>query len=242
MTRSLETFRVLSFDCYGTLIDWETGIWDGLQPLIAANGGSVEREQALEVYGRFESEIESSIPALPYEDVLVQVHRRLATTLGLSTTDALDRDFAASLPRWPAFPDSADALRALQTRCKLVILSNVSRAGFAASNEKLGVTFDGIYTAEDIGSYKPSLRNFEFLLARLQADLGLAADDLLHVAQSLYHDHAPATRLGLSTAWIDRQGLSRGGSWGATAQVSQQPSVDFTFPDMAAFAEAVCAR
>ena len=140
------------------------------------------------------------------------------------------------------FPDTADALRALKRHFKLVILSNVNRDGFAASNRKLGVDFDAIYTAEDVGSYKPTPRNFEYMLERLSADLGLAAGDVLHTAQSLFHDHVPAREFGLANAWIDRQGLDEGGNWGATAPVAERPEVDFLFPTMAAMAEAARAE
>ncbi len=113
------------------------------------------------------------------------------------------------------------------------------RDGFAASNRKLGVEFDAIYTAEDIGSYKPAAANFEYLLARLDADLGLARSDILHTAQSLFHDHVSANKFGLANAWIDRRRLSESGAWGATAKVEQRPDIDFMFFSMAEMAEAV---
>ena len=118
-------------------------------------------------------------------------------------------------------------------------LSNIDRDGFKASNRKLGVAFDAIYTAEDIGSYKPSARNFEVMLERLEADHGTGAGQILPTPQSLFHDHVPAGDFGLARAWIDRQGLSKGGAWGATAEVAARPEVDFLFPTMAAMADAV---
>ncbi len=151
----------------------------------------------------------------------------------------MDAAFGASIAHWPACADTADALRRLKQHYKLVILSNVNRAGFAASNAKLGVAFDAIYTAEDIGSYKPTRRNLEHMLERLEADHGIGKDEILHTAQSLYHDHVPAGAFGLARAWIDRQGLSKGGAWGATAEVPERPQVDFLFPTMAAMADAV---
>jgi 2-haloalkanoic acid dehalogenase type II len=177
-----------------------------------------------------------------YPEILSRVHQDLAARLDLQTNDSLDSDFANSLAHWPAFPDTADALRYLGTKFKLVILSNVNRDGFAASNRKLGVTFDAIYTAEDIGSYKPASANFEYLLARLDEDLGLKKEDVLHTAQSLFHDHVPARTFGLANAWIDRQRLSESGSWGATAEVSDRPQVDFMFYSMAQMAAAVRAE
>ena len=238
MTRRLDEFSTLTFDCYGTLIDWETGIWDAMQPLIAANGADVERAAALAVFARRESAIEAAHPAMLYPATLTRAHHGLAEDLGLKTSDDLDAAFARSLPHWPAFADSAGALRKLKTRYRLVILSNVDRAGFAASNVKLGVAFDAVYTAQDIGSYKPDPRNFAFLVERLKADLGVGKGDILHTAQSLFHDHVPARAVGLANAWIDRQGLSKGGNWGATAKVAARPDCDFVFPDMLALAVA----
>jgi 2-haloalkanoic acid dehalogenase type II len=230
MAPALTDFDVLTFDCYGTLIDWEAGIWDALQPLLAANPGApVSRRALLKAFGVHESRLESEAPGTPYEEILAGVHAALAGQFELRTTSSLDAGFGASIPHWPAFPDTAEALRTLQERFRLAILSNVSRAGIEASNRKLGVTFDAIYTAEEIGSYKPSLVNFEYMLGRLQGDHGIEADDVLHTAQSLFHDHAPAKSLGLTTAWIDRQRLSEGGGWGATARVEEPPEPDFTF-------------
>ena len=239
---ALSDYKVLTFDCYGTLIDWESGIWDALQPLIAANGtDDVTRRVALEAYARVESEVEEEAPGLLYADVLERVHARVARHLGFSTTTDLDRDFASSIGHWPAFPDSADALRRLKRHYQLVILSNVHRDGIAASIKKLGVAFDAVYTAQDIGHYKPSRENFEYLLRGLRDDLGLDKRDVLHTAQSLYHDHVPAKAIGLATAWIDRQHLSEGGNWGATASVAVRPETDFVFFTLGEMAEAASA-
>lgn len=240
MDRSLADFRVLTFDCYGTLIDWESGIWDALQPLIARSGrGDITRDLALVRFARLESAQEKEMPGAVYPEILRRVHQVFAAEFDLSTDDELDGAFGASVPAWPAFPDTADALRRLARVYKLVILSNIDRDSFAASNRKLGVTFDAIYTAEDIGSYKPDPANFAYLLSHLEGDLGLGPGDALHTAQSMFHDHVPATRAGLATAWIDRQRLSQGGSWGATAEVAERPSTDFVFFTMAEMADAV---
>jgi 2-haloacid dehalogenase len=242
MTKSLHDYKVLTFDCYGTLIDWESGIWDALQPLLMAAGrDDIHREAALASFGVVESAQQAATPGMLYSELLARCHRTLAERYDIPTTSALDAAFGASLPHWPAFPDSADALRALKRHYKLAILSNVHRDGFAASKRKLGVAFDAVYTAQDIGSYKPSPANFEYLLARLKSDLGLAKEDVLHTAQSLFHDHAPARAFGLANAWIDRQGLAKGGSWGATAQVAKRPTVDFLYPSLAAMAAEVVA-
>ncbi len=243
MDARLTDYKVLTFDCYGTLIDWESGIWDALQPLLMANDrDAITRNQGLEAFAEIENAQESETPDMLYPDVLARVHASFAARFALRTTDDLAAAFGASVPHWPAFPDTADALRELKRHFKLVILSNVNRDGFAASNRKLGVAFDAIYTAQDVGSYKPTPGNFEYLLGRLNADLGLEAGDVLHTAQSLFHDHVPARAFGLANAWIDRQGLDEGGDWGATAPVGKRPEVDFLFPTMAAMAEVVRAE
>lgn len=233
-------FKVLTFDCYGTLIDWESGIWDALQPLIANSGRrDVTRSLALEAYSELEHRQEAETPDMPYPEVLARVHRALADRFELQTDSEIDALFGNSVGRWPAFSDSADALRYLKTRYRLVILSNVDRASFFESNQRLGVTFDAVYTAQDIGSYKPNPANFDYLLRRLQGEHGLEPSDVLHTAQSLFHDHVPAKALGLASAWIDRQRLSEGGSWGATAKLETRPETDFVFLSMAEMADAV---
>ena len=236
----LTDYSALSFDCYGTLIDWEIGIWDALQPLILHNPGSdLTREAALGAFARGESRQQQTTPGLPYPELLSRVHRGIAEMCGLESNWDLDTAFGDSVPHWPAFPDSADGLRLLGRHYKLVILSNVHRDGIAASARKLGVEFDAVYTAQDIGSYKPADANFAYLLAHLKSDLGLDRSRILHVAQSLYHDHAPANRFGIANAWIDRQRLSEGGSWGATEPTETLPSTDFVFFSIGEMAEAV---
>ena len=239
----LSDFKVLTFDCYGTLIDWETGIWDALQPLLmSSNDVSLTRNEALTAYAKVESTVEHDMPDALYPDILLRVHQQLAEQFGMRSTAELDEAFANSVPHWPAFPDTADALRVLKQHYRLVILSNINRDSFAASNRKLGVEFDAIYTAEDIGSYKPSPANFKYLLANLEKDFGLGKADVLHTAQSLFHDHAPARKFGLANAWIDRQRLSESGSWGATAVVEEMPDIDFKFFTMGDMAAAVVAE
>ena len=236
----LTDYKVLTFDCYGTLIDWESGIWDALQPLIMGGGDSaVTREAALLAFAKCEAHHEHDSPELRYPELLARVHRSMAESFDLETSDALDEAFGASVPLWPAFSDTADALRILKRHYKLVILSNVHREGFAASNRKLGVAFDAVYTAEEVGTYKPAAANFEYLLSHLKSDFDLDCSDILHTAQSLRHDHAPANRFGLANAWIDRQRLSEGGSWGATEKVEATPTTDFIFFSMGEMAEAV---
>jgi 2-haloalkanoic acid dehalogenase type II len=230
----LSDFRVLTFDCYGTLIDWESGIWSALQPLLGKGGAAPGRNQALEVFARFETAQEAQTPGLRYSELLARVHRRLAEEWGIAASDEEHRAFGRSVPDWPAFPDSPEALAYLKRRYKLVILSNVDRESFNGSNARLGVGFDAIYTAEDIGSYKPNPRNFEHMLQALAAE-GVRREHILHTAQSLFHDHAPAKRLGLATAWIDRRHGEAG--WGATP-AAEGARYDFRFKSLAEMAEA----
>ena len=243
MARRLTDFKVLTFDCYGTLIDWETGIWDALQPLLMNKRHSdITRDLALLGFARHESAVESARPDLHYRKVLEMVHDAFAAEFDLASTRDLATDFGNSVAHWPAFPDTADALRYLKTRFKLVILSNIDRESFAASNRKLGVRFDAIYTAQDIGSYKPAPANFEYLLEHLESDLGITSGEVLHTAQSLFHDHAPARAFGLANVWIDRQRLSELGSWGATARLAELPELDFSFFSMEEMADSVRAE
>ncbi len=236
----INQFEALTFDCYGTLIDWETGIWDALQPLLMENGvRHIDRRAGLGAFSDIESALEREAPDRHYSDVLKTAHRRIAERFDLRTTDIQDQAFADAIAHWPAFSDSADALRRLKQRYRLVILSNVSRDGFAASNRKLGVEFDAVYTAEDIGSYKPDPRNFEYMLNRLHTDFNIRREGILHTAQSLFHDHRQARAFGLANAWIDRQRLKEKGDWGATARMETWPDYDFYFNTMGEMADYV---
>ena len=237
-------FSVLTFDCYGTLIDWESGIWDALQPLLFANIESLHaqhhnRSRMLAAFAAHESAVQREQPTTLYPQILTEAHRRIAAENNFVSSSQMDSDFGMSVPYWPAFADSAEALRLLQQKFRLGILSNVDREGFAASARRLGAKFDVVCTAQDIGSYKPNPRNFPHLLSRLQQD-GIGADDVLHVAQSMFHDIKPGREAGLSLAWIDRQNLSGGGDWGATAPVTDAPHPDWTFPDLLSFARMTC--
>jgi len=235
----LSDFRVLTFDCYGTLIDWESGIYTALQPLLQkaaqATDQVLSRDVALETFARHESAQEEATPAMVYSELLATVHQRLAQAWNVTAEAAEHARFGASVPDWPAFPDSAAALAYLKQHYQLVILSNVDRESFKGSNRRLGVAFDAIYTAQDVGAYKPSLRNFEYMLAHL-AQRGVGKADILHTAQSLFHDHAPAKRFGLASAWIDRRHDQQG--WGATMAPPEGAGYDFRFPSMAAMVEA----
>jgi 2-haloacid dehalogenase len=222
-------FQALTFDCYGTLIDWERGILAGLRPVLAANDVDPSDDEILEVYGRAEAAAEAG-PYRRYRDVLAGCLHAVAGSYGVTASDSDAATFGGSVGSWPAFPDSTDALRQLQTRFRLGVITNCDDDLFAASNARLGVTFDWIVTAQSVGSYKPDPRNFEAAFETI----GLPRERILHVAQSLFHDHVPAKALGLSTVWIDRR-HDRQGS-GATPPALVTP--DAVFRDLASFASA----
>jgi 2-haloacid dehalogenase len=232
---NLADYDALSFDCYGTLIDWETGISSVLVPWAREVGLQLTDEQLLAAYADNEEPVQRENPTALYPVVLAESFRRIGASLGVEVSDGWADRLGASVPSWPAFPDSADALSALANDYKLIIVSNVHREGFAGSNPRLGVTFDKIITAEDVGAYKPAANHFEALDAAL-ADLSVPRERLLHVAQSLRHDHVPAKRHGLASVWINRRHDSPG--WGATPEPTEEFSYAMEFPSMAAFASA----
>ena len=229
-------FEALSFDCYGTLIDWEAGIAAVLVPWATRCGLDRDQEQLLEAYAAAEAKAELEHPGELYRDILARSFRTLGDQVGASVTDEDAAALASSVPDWPAFEDSQNALSVLGERFKLIILSNVDRVSFAGSRARLGVEFTSVLTAEEIGSYKPSPRNFDALGVEVQR-LGIDRGRLLHVAQSLFHDHAPAKRAGLRTVWINRRHDRPG--WGATPAPPVEVTPDWEFPSMAAFATAV---
>ena len=223
-------FPILTFDTYGTLIDWETGIWDALQPLCSRLADPPTREAALAAFAQAESAAQAVTPDLLYADLLAATHRTLAQTWGREPEDAESIRFGQSVGDWPAFADAAESLAYLQRHHRLITLTNCDCASYRSSAARLGDPWDAVLTAEEIGSYKPSLANFEFLLARVAADFGHAPGSILHIAQSLFHDHVPAKALGLTTAWIDRRA---GRAGGATARAHKAVVPDFRFKSMA---------
>ena len=231
----LTDFKVLTFDCYGTLIDWETGIVNALQPLLREDRSGHSPDDILATFVRHETAQEAETPNMIYSELLARVHRRLAEEWGVAATPADHRAFGGSVGDWPAFSDSAPAVAYLKQSYKLVILSNVDRNSFAQSAKRLDVAFDAVYTAEEIGSYKPDLRNFRYMIDALQGS-GHPAREILHTAQSLFHDHMPANAVGLRSAWIDRR-AGAGGS-GATPPPHKEVHWDFRFSSMAELVEA----
>jgi 2-haloacid dehalogenase len=232
----LTTFKASSFDCYGTLIDWEAGISAVLVPWAAEQDLALGEEDLLLAYADQEAAVERDTPTALYPEVLAEAFRRTGATLGAQVSDQWAARLGGSVPDWPAFPDSAEALARLARHYQLIIVSNVHRAGFAGSNQHLHGDFAAVITAEDVGAYKPAENHFRALDATL-SDLGVDRARLLHVAQSLFHDHVPAKREGLPSVWINRRHDRPG--WGATPKPLQEWSYDLEFGSMAAFADAV---
>jgi 2-haloacid dehalogenase len=216
-------FEVLTFDCYGTLIDWESGIVTAMTAAL----GEHPRDELLELYGRHEHEVE--VPYRVYREVLAETLRRVGRELGIEVGDEEAAAFGASVGDWPAFPDSADALQRLQSKFRLAVITNCDDDLFALSERRLAVRFDDVITAEQVRSYKPDPANFHYARDKI----GVPQDRILHVAQSLFHDHVPAKALGMTTVWINRR-AAQGGGGGATPPAHVHP--DATFPDMASFA------
>ena len=223
-------FDAVTFDCYGTLIDWETGLAEAFRPTLRAHGIEADDEDVLARYAAHEALAEAG-PYVRYRDVLVAGLRGVLGEFGAEPTAGEVDAFGGSVADWPAFPDSAAALARLKERYRLGVLTNCDDDLFAASNRRLGVEFDWIVTAQQIGSYKPNEANFQALFERL----GLPRERILHVAQSLFHDHVPARRLGLTSVWIDRR-HDRPGSGATPAAAGAMPAA--TYPDMASFAAA----
>jgi 2-haloalkanoic acid dehalogenase type II len=199
----LTGFEVLSFGCYGTLIDRDSGVYAALRPLLEAGHVTLGRQEVLAAFVRHEAAQEAETPPMPYSEVLAQVHRRLAQEWGVLASDDDHALFGQSVPQWPVFVDTPAALQYLKRYFKLVVLSNVDRASFAASSRRLEIRFDDVVTAEDVGSYKPALGNFKRLVDRV-GKLGFERHQILHAAQSPARDLVPAGTCRLATAWIDR--------------------------------------
>jgi 2-haloacid dehalogenase len=222
----------VSFDCYGTLIDWEAGILAVLRAMLADHGQNIPDATILELYGEFEAEAESG-SYRSYREVLQSVVRSFASRFHFAATSAEINALPDSVREWRAFSDTVAALGQLQTRYKIVIISNIDDDLFAETREHLGVEFDGVITAEQAKSYKPSLNNFRLALRRL----AISPDRLLHAAQSIYHDVVPARSLGISTVWVNRKSARPG--IGAVRASSGRP--DLEVPDLAGLAAAALA-
>jgi 2-haloacid dehalogenase len=233
-TLNFDDFDVLTFDCYGTLIDWEAGIVAAARPILAAHGIDPGPDDGiLEAFGRHEAEVEAG-PYRRYRDVLGEVINAMAGHFGAAPSPEEVATFGGSVADWPAFPDSAAALARLHERFTLGVITNCDDDLFAASERRLGISFDQVVTAQQAKRYKPNPRGFELMFERI----GLPPARILHVAQSLFHDHVVAKRLGLRTVWVDRRAGRPGG--GATPPAEATP--DLIVPDMATLADLAVPR
>lgn len=208
----LKDFKVLSFDVYSTLIDEPTGMFTNLQPLLSrlppSNPYTNNRKHTLSQFSTFEHSLQASQPSLRYNELLPLAYKEFAQSLGLPEPSQEEaRAFGQSIGTWPAFPDTVSALLSLSKHYKLVILSNIDNDSISRtiSGPLSPVKFDLVLTAQEIGSYKPDLRNFEYLIKKIGSELGIEKDQILHTAQSLRADQVPAKKIGLSGAWIDRE-------------------------------------
>ncbi|HEX4782736.1 MAG TPA: haloacid dehalogenase type II [Candidatus Sulfotelmatobacter sp.] len=192
-------FEILTFDCYGTLINWEPGILSAFHRILSAHGKDLDDATILKFYGDFEQTAEQGT-FRPYKEVLQLVVRQFAAELRITPTPEQLRSLSDSLPSWKPWPDTASALRQLKSRFRLAIISNIDDALFAGTRPQLGVEFDAVITAQQAQAYKPSLKIFEYALSRINAP----AHRVLHVGQSIYHDVVPAQSLGLATVWVNR--------------------------------------
>jgi 2-haloalkanoic acid dehalogenase type II len=214
MIRDLTCFRALSFDCYGTLIDWESGLASDLAPLIsqlpASHPWHTRPLLAVQRFNDHSEHLWATQPTLSYDANLTESFRLLAREQNVTLDDAVLARIGDGPGRWPAFQDTVRGLQSLARRYKLVILSNVNEANIAraVAGPMAGARFDAVYTAEAIGSYKPDLRNFGYLFEGVRKEFGVDAGqgELLHVARSLTVDHVPAKELGLRSVWIARGG------------------------------------
>ncbi|RSL87439.1 hypothetical protein CEP51_002270 [Fusarium floridanum] len=230
----LSDFRLLSFDVYGTLIDWETGVINGLKPLLDANNASFSREHLLTIYHELEAAQQVKTPDMKYSELLSTIHPQIAERLGFPKPSAeQDKAFGDSIGTWPAFPDTVEALRRLGKHYKLVVLSNVDRESFSGSNSGplQGVPFDLIITAQDVGSYKPDPRNFEYMLREAESKFGIPKAQVLQTAQSQFHDHKQAQKMGIKSSWIERPGAVMGNR--------ENPVYDWRFNTLGDMADAL---
>jgi 2-haloalkanoic acid dehalogenase type II len=231
----LRDYSALSFDVYGTLIDWESGMITGLRPLTDRMKTEMSDDAVLEMHARHESFAQAQTPGRPYSVLLATVYRRCAEELRVPTTWEECERYGAGVGQWPAFPDSAGALAYLKRHYRMIVLSNVDNRSFAGAAAKLGIDWDGIFTAEDIGSYKPAQRNFDYLLTGIDR-MGIARKSLLHTAESMFHDHVPARANGLDNAWIYRRHAKKG--FGATMDPGKLAETTFRFNSLIEMAEA----
>jgi 2-haloacid dehalogenase len=219
----LDRFAAMTFDCYGTLIDWESGLLSAIRPILRSHSKSLSDAELLKIYGELEPKEQN--PYHRYRDVLANVVRGIGQRLGFSVSSEEAESLPASLKHWRPFPDTNAALEKLKTKYKLAIISNTDDALFSATSRHFSVLFDAVVTAEQAGAYKPSLAPFQLALQRL----GLCREQVVHVGQSVHHDVLPAKSLGLASVLVYRRGF------GATRPSQGDP--DLTVPDLKTLAD-----
>lgn len=224
----LTRFKAATFDCYGTMIDWESGIFSALRPILAAHGKKIADSALLELYAELEASAEQG-EFRRYREVLQSVVRGVGERLGFLPSDAEVRSLPESVPNWQPFSDTVAALRKLKGRYRLGVVSNVDDDLFAATKPKLGVAFDHVITAEQAGCYKPCMRMFELAEERI----GVGREHWLHIGQSIYHDVIPAHSLGIATVWVNRRSPRPGA--GAAKAAAGKP--DLEVPDLQSLAK-----
>ena len=232
----LSDFKMLTFDTYGTLIDWESGIYNALDPLLDKLPLKLNRDEVLELFAECELQQQSSNPTQIYSSVLADVSRSIANKWQIKITDEESLAFGRSVKHWPEFEDSAESLKYLRQHYLMATVTNCDRISYMGSNARLEIEWDAVYTAQDIGCYKPNLRNFEFMFERARRDLGILPHEILHVAQSLTHDMVPATSMGMTKVWINRRHDTEG--YGATAPPEGEYTIEWEFNSMADFVTA----
>jgi len=212
-------YDILTFDCYGTLIDWENGILTALKPVLVNHNINLNDDAILELYAKFESDIEKG-EFLICKNVLGKIMERIGNKFEFDLSSSEKDCLVESLRNWKPFPDTSESLQLLKNKFKLAIISNIDDDLFAYSEKQIGVNFDYVITAEQVCSYKPALDNFEFAIRKI----GVSPDKILHVAQSIYHDIIPAKTVGLSTVWVNRRKGKKG--FGATPPASGQADLE----------------
>ncbi len=228
-------FEVVSFDCYGTLIDWEGGLLPVLKQLLSNREINFSDDRTLELFAEFESQLENSKnDYIKYQEILLKVVKKIGQTFNFEPTATELNCLVESIKSWQPFPDTVAALSALKQKYKLAVISNIDDDLFADTAKHLNVEFDWLITAEKVRSYKPSIRNFEIALETM----GIPPEKLLHVAQSVYHDIVPATSMGISTVWVNRRHDKTG--FGATMPASGKP--DLEVPDLKTLVEIIAGK
>ncbi|HLO05219.1 MAG TPA: haloacid dehalogenase type II [Terriglobales bacterium] len=225
---NFDQFRLLTFDCYGTLIDWESGIFSALRPILARHGKTISDSDLLRLYSEFEAAGEQG-EFRPYRQVLESVVKGFGERLGFTPAEPEISSLPDSLPNWLPFPDTVAALGKLKAHYQLAIISNVDDDLFAATARRLEVIFDYVITAHQARAYKPSLQIFKLAQQRT----GAIPSRWLHVGQSLYHDVVPAQSLGIKTVWVNRASPRPGA--GAAKTASARP--DLELPDLKSLAQ-----